>query len=74
MSKKLKKQQREIAIKAEKAKRANATLARSPLSKEQFLSLFVHVGSSIVNNGHEHDFSYTDEWLSDNGFDLSITH
>jgi len=74
MSKKLKKLQRELAIKAEKSKRENERLARSPLNKEQMLVLYSYVGSCIAENGHEHNFAITDSWLLDNGFELSSVH
>jgi hypothetical protein len=74
MSKKLKKQQRELAIRAEKAKRENERLARTPLNKEQMLALYSYVGSCIVENCHERNFAITDGWLSDNGFELSSVH
>jgi len=74
MSKKLKNQQRELAVRAEKAKRENERLARSPLNKKQMLALYSYVGSCIVENGHEHNFAITDSWLSDNGFELSSAH
>jgi len=74
MSKKLRKQQRDEAIKAEKAKRESDRLVRSPLDKDQMLALYAYVCSHIVEKGHDHNFAITENWLSEKGFEFSSVH
>ena len=65
MSKNQKKKEREAAIQAEVAKRENARLEKSPLNKEQMTSLFIFVGSNIVENGLKEEFEFTNHWLNE---------
>jgi len=64
MNKKNRKRQREEAIKAEISKREKQRAEKSPINREQMLSLVEYVGKNIIEKGHEHNFKYTDEWAS----------
>jgi hypothetical protein len=70
MSKKDKKRQREAAIKAEIARREKDRRDRSPLTRDEMLKLLDYVGEKVMIEGHNHDFSYTCEWLQSNGFEM----
>ncbi len=66
-----KKQQREAAIKAEILRREKQRAEKSPVDREQMLSLIEYVGKHILENGHEHNFKYTENWASNNSIDIA---
>ena len=67
--KKEKKRRRKESIQMEIARREEGRRNRSPLTREEMLDLLGFVGERIMTQGHEKDFSYTSQWLQDNGFD-----
>jgi hypothetical protein len=74
MSKANKKVAREAAIKAEKERREAERLSRSPVSRDQMISLVSSVGAHIAEHGHESNFKQTDIWLVENGIDVDEMH
>jgi hypothetical protein len=71
MSKKDKKRQREEAIKAEILKRERQRAERSPIDRDQMLSLIEYVGKNIMGKGHEHNFEFTEKWTSSNSINFA---
>ena len=71
MGKKDKKRQREEAIKAEILKRERQRAESSPIDRDQMLSFIEHVGKSIVEKGHEHNFDFTEQWASSNSVNIA---
>ena len=71
MSNKNKKRLREEAMKAELLRREQQRTEKSPISREQMLSLVEYVGKNIIEKGHEHNFEFTEEWVAQNSVDLS---
>lgn len=74
MSKRSKKAEREAAIKVEMAKRESHRASRSPIDRQQMLSLISNVGAAIAENGHKNDFELTDRWLEENNIDVARMH
>jgi hypothetical protein len=74
MSKRNKKAAREAVIKAEIARREADRASRSPIDRQQMLSLVSNVGASIAENGHKNDFTLTDSWLNNNNIDVVKMH
>ena len=70
MTKKSKKQLRQEAIEAEKARRVEARLQSCPLDRNEFLSLIEFVGKNVIEFGHEHDSKYIAQWAALNSVDL----
>ncbi len=74
MSKRNKKAEGQVAIKAEVARRETDRALRSPIDRQQMLSLVSSVGAVIAENGHKNDFKLTDSWLEKNNVDVEKAH
>ena len=66
MGNKNKKQQREEEIKAEILKREKQRAEKSPIGRDDLISLVEYVGKNIIENGHNHNFEFTEKWVNEN--------